>query len=55
MYLLYLFLPMLTIGFFYLTYTRINIGLDFLFILLFGILFSLVFSLYKIYLIKKLN
>lgn len=54
MYLLYSLLPMLTIGFFYLTYTRINIGLDFLFILLFAIIFSLIFSLYKTYLIKKL-
>jgi len=55
MYLLYLFLPFLIIGFFYLAYTRIPISFDFIYIILFGIFFSILFSLYKIYLIKKLN
>ena len=55
MYLVYLILPILSLGFFYLAYTRINVGVEFLLILLFAVLFSIIFSLYKSYLLRKLN
>ena len=55
MYLIYLILPILSLGFFYLAYTRISLGIEFLLILLFAVLFSIIFSLYKFYLLRKLN
>jgi len=53
-YLVYAILPLLILGFFYLAYTRIAISMDFIVILAFAVIFSLIFSLYKIYLLKKL-
>jgi len=53
-YLLYLVLPILAIGFFYLAYTRIFISIDAIWIFMLAALFSLMFSYYKIYLVKKL-
>ncbi len=55
MYLLYLILSLLAIGFFYLTYTRIVIDLEFIPIFIFAVIFSILFSLYKTYLIKNLS
>lgn len=55
MYLIYAILPLLILGFFYLAYTRIPISMDFIVIIIFAAIFSLIFSLYKIYLLKKLN
>jgi len=54
-YLIYIILSILITGFFYLSYTRIYISTDFIWIFLFGILLNLLFSYYKIYLIKSLN
>ncbi len=54
-YLIYIVLSILITGFFYLSYTRIYISTDFIWIFLFGILLNLLFSYYKIYLIKSLD
>lgn len=54
-YLIYLILPTLVIGFFYLSYTRVYINVDFIWMFLIGILFTLLFSFYKNYLIKSLD
>ena len=54
LYLIYALLQILIIGFFYLGYTRIPISTDFVWIFVFAVLFSLIFSFYKIYLVKKL-
>ena len=54
-YLIYTILPLLILGFFYLAYTRMAISMDFIVILVFAVIFSLIFSLYKVYLSKKLN
>ena len=54
-YLIYIVLSILITGFFYLSYTRIYISTDFIWIFLFGILLNLLFSYYKIYLMKSLN
>ena len=52
MYLVYLILPLFSIGFFYLAYTKLIINTEFILILIFAVIFSIVFSLYKSYLLN---
>ena len=54
LYLIYLTLQILIIGFLYLSYTRIYISIDFIWLFLLSLLFTLLFSYYKIILVEKL-